>query len=90
MLKCEFQENHEILMSVKNMYDEFIKESDNYIKNYNDNEKDCCKIKRYIEDISKLILQTEKYIIIEDYISACDVLKYKIQPELTKLSNATR
>ena len=48
MLKCEFQENHEILMSVKNMYDEFIKESDNYIKNYNDNETDCCKIKRYL------------------------------------------
>lgn len=87
ILKCEFQENHEILIGVKNIYDEFVKESDNYIKNYNDNEKECYKIKKSIENINKFMIKTEEYIINEDYVSLCDVLRYKVQPELNKLEH---
>lgn len=88
LLKCEFDKNYEILKSIKNMNDEFIKETNNYANSKN--EINCGKVHEYREDIIKLISNVEKHITDEDYVSACDVLKYKILPELTKLSNATR
>lgn len=88
LLKCEFDKNYEILKSIENMNDEFIKETNNYVNSKN--EINCSKVHEYREHIIKLISQAEKYITDEDYISACDVLKYKILPELTKLSNSTR
>lgn len=83
ILICEIDKYEQVLDNIKNLHTGFIRNSNNYTDLKD--KINCYKVQEYSENIEELICDFEKLAHKEDYISACDILKYKIEPILVKM-----